>query len=207
MSSARFEYFNSTKTTNCLASATRMTIESTSCPSRSRSSRRSLAWTLPAPDINKGEYLIHKLRDFTPPYHLSQAQVHSHAFALLHYYTGNRLLSGHLSQGKPTSYADLLNNWPKVYLEWHIGAIIYLLYKWFYFITGYFISGFYCSTKSAVIVSNCNLLSLWTQDAQLSKLSSSLTGARPSTSTARTDNATVIKDEKSDRLAKRKKSG
>ena len=33
-------------------------------------------------------------------------------------------------------------------LKGHIGSLIYLLYKWFYFKTGYFISGFYCSRNS-----------------------------------------------------------
>ena len=46
---------------------------------------------------------------------------------------------------RSTLYADLLNSRPKVTIKVHIGALIYLLYKWFYSITGYFISGFYCS--------------------------------------------------------------
>ena len=59
-------------------------------------------------------------------------------------YSRNRLLSIHMSQRKSTLHADLLNNRPKVTLKGHIGALIYILYKWFYLITGYFISGFYC---------------------------------------------------------------
>ena len=40
---------------------------------------------------------------------------------------------------------------PKVTLERRIWALIYLLYKLFYFITGYFISSFYCSCKFALL--------------------------------------------------------
>ena len=58
-------------------------------------------------------------------------------------YNRNRFKSSHLSQRKSILYADLLNR-PKFTLEGRIWALIYLLYRWFYFITGYFISGFYC---------------------------------------------------------------
>ena len=46
---------------------------------------------------------------------------------------------------KPTLYADLLNNRPKLTHEGQIGPLTWLSYNWFQFISGYFISGFYCN--------------------------------------------------------------
>ena len=47
----------------------------------------------------------------------------------------------------------------KVTMKKCIRALIYLLYKWFYFITGYFISGFYCTfLMSAALIKFAGIL-------------------------------------------------
>ena len=66
---------------------------------------------------------------------------------------------------------DLLNIRPKVTLKGPIGAIIYLLYKWFYHITGYFICGFYCTIdlrakKTALVVAHCSVISVSKMDLE-----------------------------------------
>ena len=40
---------------------------------------------------------------------------------------------------------------PKMALQWYIGALKWLLYKWFYFISGYFIIGLWCISKTQLV--------------------------------------------------------